>query len=77
MSLLLDIYSGRGAILNGMAAADTKLFLLGDIFYDAMSRAILPVRARTAWAALRRTILAHAMRACACVYCFLHAGCGP
>ncbi len=38
MSLLLDIYSGRGAILNGLAAADTKLFLLGDIFYDAVSR---------------------------------------
>ena len=36
--MLLDIYSGRGAILNGLAAADTKLFLLGDIFYDAVSR---------------------------------------
>ena len=48
MSLLLDIYSGRGAILNGLAAADTKLFLLGGIFYAAMSRAILSVRARAA-----------------------------
>ena len=36
--MLLDICYRCSAILNGMAAADVKLFLLGDIFYDAVSR---------------------------------------
>ena len=43
--MLSDIFSGRGAILDGAAAADVKVFMLGDIVYDTMSRAVLPVGA--------------------------------
>ena len=44
MCLLLDICYRCSAILNGMAAADVKVMLLGGVLYNAMARAILPVK---------------------------------
>ena len=49
--MIRDICSELGAILNGMTTADAKLFMLGDTFYDTMSRQILPVGADAASAA--------------------------
>ena len=57
-----------------VSRADVKIMLLGGVFYNAMSRAILPVQAPAALYAFAGRVCAHAMRVHACPYDLLCVG---
>eukprot|EP00964_Phaeocystis_antarctica_P069617 scaffold42330_cov97-Phaeocystis_antarctica.AAC.3 len=72
LRLLLHIWSGYGALLNGVAVADTKPCRRGDAPYRALSRSTSSTLCRDAW------------RPCCCanwtrpaLQCFPVPVCGP